>query len=86
MYHSVQVLGEFSWFSRLWVPRAGRAPELPPTGNFEDFRRNFEDFLRISFILEGNSKDFLEFPKNFEDFRDLSLPASPEPIDFNGIL
>ena len=65
---------------------AGRAPELPPTGNFEDFRRNFEDFLRIFFILEGNSKDFLEFPKNFEGFRDLSLPASPEPIDIIEIL
>ena len=53
------------------MPMAGRAPELPPTENLEDFRRNFEEFLRIFFILEGISKDFLEFPKNFEDFRDL---------------
>ena len=71
MYHSVRVLGEFSWFSRSWVPRAGRAPELPQTENFEDLRRNFEDFLRIFFILEGNPKDFIEFSINFEDFRDL---------------
>ena len=36
-----------------------------------DLQRNFEDFLRIFFILEGNSEDFLEFSKIFEDFRDL---------------
>ena len=58
---------------------AGRAPELPPTENVEDFRRNFEDFLMIFFILEGNSKDFLGFSRSGEI---LSLPAGPEPIEF----
>ena len=53
------------------MPMASRAPELPPTENLEDFQRNFEDFLRIFFILEGNSEDFLEFSKIFEGFRDL---------------
>ena len=45
--------------------------ELSQTENFEDLRRNLEDFLRIFFILEGNPKDFLEFAMNFENFRDL---------------
>ena len=64
----------------------GRAPELALSENLEDFGWDFFDLGRISLILEGFLRflgDFSDPRKNFRGFRkDLSLPASLEPIDF----
>ena len=65
---------------------AGRAPELAQSENLGDFGWDFFDLGRILLVLGGFSRfleDFGVSRKVFGDFRkDLSLPASLEPIDF----
>ena len=84
---SIMFCTNFAVFKVLGA-EAGRAPEPAQSENLGDFEEDSFDLERILLILGGISKiseDLRDFRREIQDFRkDLSLPASLEPIDFFG--